>query len=79
MKKFNIYWPNVVHLIMILLIVFAIFAVVVAAICESRHSEELESSNYERVDSIKIVDIHGNIILIEDDGKYTKFYKKNMN
>ena len=79
MKKFNTYWPNDDHLIMILIIVFAIFAVVVAAIYESRHSEELESSNYERVDSIKIVDIHGNIILIEDDGKYTKFYKKNMN
>lgn len=79
MKKFNIYWEDLFQLIMILLFVFAIFAVIVAVIHDSRHVEELESNNYERIDSVKIVDIHGNIILIEDHGKYTKFYKKNMN
>ena len=79
MKKFNIYWSDVLALSMILLFVFTIFAVVIAVIHDLRHVEELGSNNYERIDSVKIVDIHGNIILIEDHGKYTKFYKKNMN
>jgi len=40
---------------------------------ENKHQE-----NFERVDTITVVDIHGNIIIIEENGKYTRFWKKNI-
>lgn len=40
---------------------------------ENKHQEK-----FERVDTITVVDIHGNIIIIEENGKYTRFWKKNI-
>jgi hypothetical protein len=40
---------------------------------ENKHQE-----NFERVDTITVVDIHGNIIIIEENGKYTRFWRKNI-
>lgn len=40
--------------------------------------KSLKTKGYERVESVKLVDIHGNIIIIEENGKYSKLWQKSL-
>lgn len=40
--------------------------------------KSLREQGYERVKSVKLVDIHGNIIVIEENGKYSKLWQKSL-
>ena len=53
--------------------------VIIASLSQDqKYIENKHQENFERVDTITVVDIHGNIIIIEENGKYTRFWKKNV-
>lgn len=52
--------------------------VTIAVIEDEEHLQEIKNDNFERVDSVTLVDIHGNIIIIEENGKHTRFFKKKI-
>lgn len=51
---------------------------IMAVIEDGEHLQEIKNDNFERVDSVTLVDIHGNIIIIEENGKYTRFFRKDI-
>lgn len=51
---------------------------IMAVIEDEEHLQEIKNDNFERVDSVTLVDIHGNIIIIEENGKYTRFFRKDL-
>lgn len=51
---------------------------IMAVIEDEEHLQEIKNDNFERVDSVTLVDIHGNIIIIEENGKYTRFFRKDI-
>jgi hypothetical protein len=51
---------------------------IMAVIEDGEHLQEIKNDNFERVDSVTLVDIHGNIIIIEENGKYTRFFRKDL-
>ena len=59
-------------------IIIAIGVIFVLLVDLMTREEREEHSNYTRIDSVTLVDIHGNIIIIEENGKYTRFWKKNI-
>ena len=63
---------------MIAIIILLIVGYIAALITDTRRVQEIKNDKFERVDSVTLVDIHGNIIIIEENGKYTRFWKKNI-
>lgn len=63
---------------MVAIIILLIVGYIAALITDTRRLQEIKNDKFERVDSVTLVDIHGNIIIIEENGKYTRFWKKNI-
>lgn len=40
--------------------------------------KSLKTEGYERVESVKLVDIHGNIIVIEENGSHSILWQKSL-
>lgn len=59
-------------------LITAFVLVIMAVIEDEEHLQEIKNDNFERVDSVTLVDIHGNIIIIEENGKYTRFFRKDI-
>lgn len=66
------------RILIVAIIILLIVGYIVALITDTRRLQEIKNDKFERVDSVKLVDIHGNIIIIEENGKYTRFWKKNI-
>lgn len=66
------------RILIVAIIIVLIVGYIVALITDTRRLQEIKNDKFERVDSVKLVDIHGNIIIIEENGKYTRFWKKNI-
>lgn len=60
------------------LVMIIIVGTIVVLFQDQEYVENKHQENFERVDIITVVDIHGNIIIIEENGKYTRFWKKNI-
>ena len=60
------------------LVMIIIVSTIVVLFQDQEYVENKHQENFERVDTITVVDIHGNIIIIEENGKYTRFWKKNI-
>jgi hypothetical protein len=60
----------------LILLQFFILAILIKSDDPSHKS--LREQGYERVKSVKLVDIHGNIIIIEENGKYSKLWQKSL-
>lgn len=60
------------------LVMIIIVGTIVVLFQDQEYVENKHQENFERVDTITVVDIHGNIIIIEENGKYTRFWKKNI-
>lgn len=58
--------------------IVVVLVIIAALFQDQKYIENKHQENFERVDTITVVDIHGNIIIIEENGKYTRFWKKNV-
>jgi hypothetical protein len=60
------------------LVMIIIVGAIVVLFQDQEYVDNKHQEKFERVDTITVVDIHGNIIIIEENGKYTRFWKKNI-
>ncbi len=66
------------RILIVAIIILLIVGYIAALVTDTRSLQEIKNHKFERVDSVKLVDIHGNIIILEENGKYTRFWKKNV-
>ena len=74
-RKIRINWEDI-----LVLIVFSTISLMIYVLCNAIDKELANKLNdpqkYDQLDSIQVIDIHGDTVVIDENGKYTRLLKK---
>lgn len=74
-RKIRINWEDI-----LVLIVFSTISLMIYVLCNAIDKELANKLNdpqkYDQLDFIQVIDIHGDTVVIDENGKYTRLLKK---
>lgn len=74
-KKIRVNWEDV--LLLIVFITISLMIYVLASSVDKVLADQLnDPQKYDRLDAIQVIDVHGDTIIIDENGKYTRLLKK---
>lgn len=74
-RKIRVNWEDV--LLLVVFITISLMIYVLASSVDKVLADQLnDSQKYERLDVIQVIDVHGDTIIIDENGKYTRLLKK---
>jgi len=74
-KKIRVNWEDV--LLLVVFIAISLMIYVLASSVDKVLADQLnDPQKYERLDVIQVIDVHGDTIIIDENGKYTRLLKK---
>lgn len=74
-RKIRVNWEDV--LLLVVFITISLMIYVLASSVDKVLADQLnDPQKYERLDVIQVIDVHGDTIIIDENGKYTRLLKK---